>query len=191
MAINTQIRRQDRPKLIVLGVLVIFAVWMLLRGFMGSQLPHLLPKNGQPEAKSLPNLTRLHAALDLPLLARLEAIRYSGTRRNLFIAGVSLRQLRRQARAAEQQRQAQARLQTSDRPTGPPPPPPIPLKFYGYVAHSGALRQIFLRLGNKIFVVRAGETVARRYKIVSIQPTMVTIQDLTDQHTQLVPLTLE
>ncbi len=188
MAINTQIRRQDRPKLIVLGVLVIFAVWMLLRGFMGSQLPHLLPKNGQPEAKSLPNLTRLHAALDLPLLARLEAIRYSGTRRNLFIAGVSLRQLRRQARAAEQQRQAQARLQTSDRPTGPPP---IPLKFYGYVAHSGALRQIFLRLGNKIFVVRAGETVARRYKIVSIQPTMVTIQDLTDQHTQLVPLTLE
>lgn len=190
MAIPTQIRRQDRPKLIVLGVLVIFAIWIAVRGFMGGRLPHLLPKHSQPEANTLPNLTRLHAALDLPLLVRLEAIRYSGTQRNLFIAGVSARQLRRQTRA-EQQQQALARRQVAERPSGPPPPPAIPLKFYGYVSHSGALRRIFLRLGDKLFVVRAGETVARRYKIVSIQARMVTIQDLTDQHTQTVPLMLE
>ncbi len=189
MAIQTQIRPQDRPKLIVLGILVIFAVWMLMRAFMGGRLPHLLPKHSQSEAATLPNLTRLHASLDLPLLARLDAIRYSGTRRNLFVAGASARQLRLQARAEKQQRQAQARPHTAL--AGPLLPPAIPLKFYGYVAHSGALRQIFLRMGDQIFVVHAGETVARRYKIMRIQPTMVTIQDMTDRHTQSVPLTLE
>jgi hypothetical protein len=40
-------------------------------------------------------------------------------------------------------------------------------------------------------VVRAGETVIRRYKIQSIQPTTVTVQDLSDARTQTLPLILE
>ena len=77
-------------------------------------------------------------------------------------------------------------------PTGPPPPPPPPaidLKFYGYSSANGGRREIFLLHGDDIFLAHEGDVVDRRYRVVSIRPFNVEIEDIPYHNTQSVPLT--
>ncbi len=77
-------------------------------------------------------------------------------------------------------------------PTGPPPPPPPPpidLKFYGYSSANGGKREIFLLHGDDIFLAHEGDVVDRRYRVVSIRPFNVEIEDIPYHNTQSVPLT--
>ena len=74
-------------------------------------------------------------------------------------------------------------------PAGPPPPPSIDLKFYGYSSIHGGRREIFLLHGDDIFLAHEGDVVDRRYRIVSIRPFAVEIEDIPYHNTQSVPLT--
>lgn len=74
-------------------------------------------------------------------------------------------------------------------PPGPPPPPPIPLKYFGLGTRSGEAREAFLLLNDDVFVAKEGEVVARRYKVVRINPNSVEIEDLLSNNTQTIPLT--
>lgn len=74
-------------------------------------------------------------------------------------------------------------------PTPVPPPPPIPLKFYGFASKTNEPKRIFLAEGPSIFVARQGEIVDRRYKVLQIQNTSVTIEDLLTNNRQPIPLT--
>ena len=70
-------------------------------------------------------------------------------------------------------------------------PPPIPLKFYGFASTVGAAKKIFLKSGDgDVFVAGEGEIVDRRYKVIHITPTLVSIQDMVySGPPQNIPLT--
>ena len=74
----------------------------------------------------------------------------------------------------------------------PPPAPPIPLKFYGFASRPGEPKKIFLKsmTGEDVFVAGEGEIVDRRYKVIHISPTSVSIQDMVySGPPQNIPLT--
>lgn len=74
-------------------------------------------------------------------------------------------------------------------PPPPPPPQPIPFKFYGYVnASMQGQKTAFFLEGDDIHVVREGETVKRRYRIVRIGVNSVVVEDTTTKSQQTLPL---
>jgi hypothetical protein len=71
----------------------------------------------------------------------------------------------------------------------PSAPPAIPLKFYGFATTVGE-KKIFLKSGEDVFVAGEGEIVDRRYKVIRITPTSVSIQDMVySGPPQNIPLT--
>ncbi|HLW55186.1 MAG TPA: hypothetical protein VKW06_20320 [Candidatus Angelobacter sp.] len=76
-------------------------------------------------------------------------------------------------------------------PTPTPTPPPIPIIYYGYASHPGEPKRIFLQKKDEpgIFVAAQGDIVARRYRVVQIQPTTVTMEDVITNNRQPIPLT--
>jgi hypothetical protein len=73
-------------------------------------------------------------------------------------------------------------------PTGPPPPPPINLKYFGTAVRVRGVQQAFLLDGEDVYLAAAGDIVARRYKIVSIDATSIQVEDLVNNDTQSLPL---
>jgi hypothetical protein len=74
-------------------------------------------------------------------------------------------------------------------PTPTPPQPPIPLKFYVFQNKSNAdQKQIFLAEGDVVFVAKQGDIIDRRYRVVSIQKTSVTIEDVLTNNKQDIQL---
>jgi hypothetical protein len=72
----------------------------------------------------------------------------------------------------------------------PTPPPPIPLKFYGFATNRpNEPKRVFLAEGGSIFVAKQGDIVDRRYRVVQIQNTSVTIEDVLFNNKQPIPLT--
>ena len=67
-------------------------------------------------------------------------------------------------------------------------PPRIPLTFYGFADRSPESRRVFLQYSGQIFVMKLGDTIERRYKVVAISPKSVTIEDLLQNFQQLIPL---
>ncbi len=69
-----------------------------------------------------------------------------------------------------------------------PPPPPIDLKFFGYEAHTGGQRKVFLLHGDDVFIASVGDVVDHRYKVVQIAPFSIQIEDIPFNNTQTLPL---
>jgi hypothetical protein len=70
-----------------------------------------------------------------------------------------------------------------------PKAPPIPLRFYGYVSPAGpSVKRAFFTEGEEIHVVREGEVVKRRYKIVRIGVNSVVVEDVEAGGQQTLPL---
>ena len=76
-------------------------------------------------------------------------------------------------------------------PTPPPTPPPFPIKYYGFANKPGEARKIFLQeTGGEVFVASQGDTVARRYRVVQIQPNSVLMEDVITGTRQQIQLTV-
>ena len=71
---------------------------------------------------------------------------------------------------------------------GPPRPPAVDLKFFGFASKQDGGRRAFLTHGEDVFVAAEGDVVSHRYKVVSIAPTSVQIEDLPFHDTQTLPL---
>ena len=126
----------------------------------------------------------LDPTLRLDLLAAAEQTRYEGNGRNIFVS------------------QPDPVIPTPLAPgvTDPKvdsyhlpnvaPPAPIPLKFFGFANQPGEPKRIFLSEGEDVFVAGEGDIVDRRYKVVSIAPNSVEIQDVVNSGpAQNIPLT--
>jgi len=144
---------------------------------------------GKPGKK--PRVENLDPTLRLDLLASSEQTVYAGTGRNIFVS---------QAEDVVIQKPIGSGVTDNGRPEeakypGPPtipPPPPIPLKFYGFASRPGEPKKIFLKsvTGEDVFVAGEGEIVDRRYKVIHITPTSVSIQDMVySGPPQNIPLT--
>ncbi len=73
-------------------------------------------------------------------------------------------------------------------PVGPPPPPPIDLKFFGTETAANGSLQAFLLHGEDVYVAANGEIVGRRYKVISIGPNSVEVEDMPNNNRQMLPL---
>ncbi len=134
------------------------------------------------EAVQLQSSSALDPTLHPELMAQAEDTTYKGNGRNIFSPDSA---------APEQVRIEKPkpfRNQPPPPPPGPPPPPSIDLKFYGYSSINGGNRQIFLLHGDDIFLAREGDIVDRRYRVVSIRPFSVEIEDIPYHNTQSLPL---
>ena len=76
-------------------------------------------------------------------------------------------------------------------PVGPPPPPPINLKFFGTARRGNGPLQAFLLQGDNVYLASAGEIVAHKYKIVSINLNSIQVEDLQYNNTQMLQLQLQ
>jgi hypothetical protein len=70
-----------------------------------------------------------------------------------------------------------------------PPPPPITFKYYGYsTARANGKKTAFFLDGDEILVAGEGDTVKRRYRVVRIGVSSVTMEDVESKRQQ--PLAL-
>ncbi len=124
----------------------------------------------------------LDPQLRLDLLAQSEGIKYEGSGRDIFV---------------EQPDDipkpiAPALLEKADlhpwQPPALPPPPPINLKFWGWASRPGEAKAVFLAQGEAGFLAHEGDIVARRYRVVKINPSSVEIEDLLNNNRQSIPV---
>ena len=133
------------------------------------------------EAIQLPSASALDPTLHPELMGQAEDTTYSGNGRNIF----SPNSVAPTAVAIEKPKNFRPPPPIAQ---GPPPPPTIDLKFYGYSSRNGGSRQIFLLHGDDIFLAHEGDVVDRRYRVVSIRPFSVEIEDIPYHNTQSLPL---
>lgn len=191
-----------------LGLIVLFLTVRLFLPTSGPSAPSPAPAAAapatplparaaasSPRAESGPSTPFPHEAIKLAtgasaldptlhpeVMAQAEATAYSGNGRNIFspnsVAPTPVKIDKPQP----------FRPSAPPVPVGPPPPPNIDLKFYGYSSAHGGRREIFLLHGDDIFLAHEGDVVDRRYRIVSIRPFSVDIEDIPYHNTQSVPL---
>jgi hypothetical protein len=143
---------------------------------------------GKPGKK--PRVENLDPTLRLDLLASTEQTVYEGRGRNIFVSQAEDVVIPKPGApgVTDAQKAEGAKYRTPD----PPPPPPIPLKFYGFASRPGEPKKIFLKSasGEDVWVAGEGEIVNRRYKVIHITPTSVSIQDMVySGPPQNIPLT--
>jgi hypothetical protein len=141
---------------------------------------------GKPGKK--PRVENLDPTLRLDLLASSEQTVYEGRGRNIFVSQAEDVVIPKPGAPGVTDAQKAEAIQYQT-PT-PAPPPPIPLKFYGFASSAGEPKKIFLKKGEDVFVAGEGEIVDRRYKVIHITPTSVSIQDMVySGPPQNIPLT--
>ena len=70
-----------------------------------------------------------------------------------------------------------------------PPPPPITLKFYGRALPlKGGVKRVFCLVNDEVKIPAEGDVIQRRYKIKSITPTSVLVEDLQFNNQQKLPI---
>jgi len=145
-------------------------------------------RSGTKPGKKPPRVQNLDPTLRLDLLASSEQTVYEGSGRNIFVS--------RAEEVVIQQPKAPGNTDGKNEPdhTYAPPiipqAPPIPLKFYGFASSVGEPKKIFLKMGEDVWVAGEGEIVDRRYKVIQITPTSVSIQDMVySSPPQNIPLT--
>ncbi|SPE27425.1 hypothetical protein SBA2_350008 [Acidobacteriia bacterium SbA2] len=83
-------------------------------------------------------------------------------------------------------------------PPPAPPPPPLNLKVMGYTEGKGAADEAMVELcaascetsspDDQVLVVHAGDPVGSRYKVIKINPTVVTVEDAAIHQTVDLPI---
>src|SRR5450631_2428895 len=147
------------------------------------------PAHAGTKAGKKPRVENLDPTLQLDLLASSEQTVYSGSGRNIFVS---------QSEDVRIPPVGSSPVTDGKKPeigyTTPTiqPPPPIPLKFYGFASRPGEPKKIFLKSASAedVWVAGEGEIVNRRYKVIHITPTSVSIQDMVySGPPQNIPLT--
>jgi hypothetical protein len=153
-------------------------------------VPTLKPR--RPEDQ--PDPMTVDPTLRLDLLAKLQAVELGGGHRSLFEFSQPPPPKAPEPTIKPKPVEA-AKTDTAkpeEKPSAPvdpprPPPPPIPLKFYGFIAGSGARRAFFLN-GEDILVGSEGQTLQTRYRIVRIGLSSAVIEDTEHKNQQTIRL---
>jgi hypothetical protein len=72
----------------------------------------------------------------------------------------------------------------------PTPWPKIPVKFYGFASKPGEPKKIFLQPEGKeqVYISKLGDIVDNRYRVVQIQSSSVTMEDVMTGNRQSIPV---
>jgi hypothetical protein len=191
-----KIGAENKRKLVLMVVLAVFAIAFFVYRFQGffsggsaSAAPSSVPSSSTPKpakpatvALSQPDTT---TRLLLDVLESSRNVKYQEGRNIFSMEAVAV------AVPTPLKDVRPTPIPTPIGPTPTPPPPPIPLKYYGFANRSGESRKIFLQeQGGEVFVASQGDIVARRYRVVQIQPNAVTMEDVITGNRQPVQLTV-
>jgi hypothetical protein len=155
--------------------------------------PAVRPKRGEAR----PDPTSIDPTLRLDLLAKLQQVNVEGTHRSIFDFGQAPPPEATKPPVAIAKGPKAPNPLTPDKPATPvaatppaaPQAPPVPLKFFGYTAPSNQpSKRAFFMEGEDIHVVREGEIVKNRYKIVRIGVNSVVVEDIQFKSQQTLPL---
>lgn len=132
----------------------------------------------------------LDPTLDQSAMLRTEHLTYAGSGRNIFNALYTPTTAIPKPVASPRKKPGPPPpvLPPPPPPTCPPSCPPIPLKFFGTATRASGERQAFLLQGEDVFLAGPGDIVARRYKIVAVNPSNIQVEDLGNNNTQTLPL---
>ena len=119
---------------------------------------------------------------------RTENLVYSGTGRNIFSLTYTPPP---PPMPSKFHHRGRSRSSCPPAPVGPPPPPPINLKFFGTAKRANGPLQAFLLQGDNVYLASAGEIVAHKYKIVSINLNSIQVEDLQYNNTQTLQLQMQ
>jgi len=135
----------------------------------------------------------LDPTLHMEAMLVTEAVQYEGSGRNIFsatsvpavaIAGPIAPARPNDLKAAEAPRP----LPCPPNCPPPPPPPPIPLKFFGVVTSADGVRKAFLLHDDDVILAVQGDTVLRRYRVVTMSAASIQVEDMTSGNKQTLPL---
>ena len=190
----------------VLGVVAILALaYEVIPMFMGSSTAtastestvpppaatHAAARPGTKGGKK-PRVENLDPTLRLDLLAASEQTEYEGSGVNIFVSRAGDVEIPQPSAPGRTDIGKNGGPGAAGNPYVTPTvsaPPQIPLKFYGFATTVGE-KKIFLKSGDDVFVAGEGEIVDRRYKVIRITPTSVSIQDMVySGPPQNIPLT--
>ena len=192
-----KIGAQDKKKVIAMAVLLVIAVPLVIHSYSSLNSEASAPANVPPAQPAAgPAATRivhqkpgvpkvregtLDPTLNTNILAASQKIEYRGSQRNIF----------KMFEPPVKIEQPITTVKTPPPPPTytPPPPPQIPLKFYGFSNKPGEPKKAFLQNGPDIFVAVEGDIVDRRYKILKITNNSVLVEDVLNNHQQLISLT--
>ena len=158
---------------------------------------HPVLRSRRPEERINP--FDVDPTLRLDLFAKVQSVDQAGGSRNLFQFSTPPQKEPPPQLKGPEPKVRPGPVETVDqKPAGPPPPkvepppPPVPLKFYGYATfrRNGRKTAYFLD-GDDIVIAAEGDVVKRRYRIVRIGPSSVTVEDTDAKRQQTVPLVEE
>jgi hypothetical protein len=157
----------------------------------GDWKPRLGPKN--PEDR--PDPAAIDPTLRLNLLARVQSVETGPPGRNLFVFGSvppppgPKIELPKVAKIPLNQPPGPPPPVVSPGPPPPPQAPPMTFKYYGYeVSKSDGRKAAFLLDGDDILIAGENDTFKRRYRVVKIGLSSITIEDTQFKSTQTLPL---
>jgi hypothetical protein len=154
------------------------------------------PRLGFQNPEDRPDPATVDPTLRLDLLAKVQSVEAGPAGRNLFDFGQApLPPPVAQAALPKVPKilvtQSTAPVQPAP-PPGPPPPPKAPamtFKYYGYkVSALDGHKAAFLLDGEDILIAGENDTFKRRYRVVKIGVTSITIEDTQFKSMQTLPL---
>lgn len=160
------------------------------------------PRIGTVRAEDRPDPMTVDPTLRLELLARMERLQISGGMRSLFdFSNMPSGPMKPEPKIIPVKARPAPKPFIGPMPAPPPAPvivppkpqaPPIPLKFYGFsTSGRGGNRRAFFLDGEEILVAGEGETVKKRYKVIRIGLTTVTMEDTQFSQQQTLPIVPE
>jgi hypothetical protein len=154
--------------------------------------PTVRPKRGEAR----PDPTTIDPTLRLDVLAKLQQVNVEGVHRSIFDFGQAPppTPVKPPVAVAKGPKPPNPLTDKPATPVAAAPPaapqaPPVPLKFFGYTAAANqpAKRAFFVE-GEDVHVVREGDIVKSRYKIVRIGVNSVVVEDMQFKSQQTLPL---
>ena len=205
---------EDKKKLIIAGVAGFFALLSLFYLYnvlfggtsTAAPAPAVIVNNSTVKTTTGPSRTvtappgfavaekvgttsgQLDPTLHMEAMRVTESLVYTGSGRNIFAGAGSGPDV--SLKPVAPARPAIPVAVAPPRPVdlGPPPPPPINLKFFGTSTETGGTRKAFLLAGDEVFLASPGDVVQRRYRVVTIGPSSVQVEDIPNNNKQTLPL---
>ena len=182
---------------IVLFVIGVGAVGYTLFSGPSSTPPPVVPvvarggasqANGSAAAKVGASSAQLDPTLHMAPMLVTESLVYSGTGRNIFSGEMEAPPPPPIPVPVAQARITPPAPLPPPRPLQAPGPPPINLKFFGTSTSMNGTRKAFLLNGDDVFIASIGDVVNRRYRVVSISPASILVEDIPNSNRQTLPL---
>lgn len=140
----------------------------------------------QHPARRVTESATLDPSLHMQAMLVSESVAYSGAGRNIFSAESTPPPVKIPQPISSARPNPPAPCPPNCPP--PPPPPPMALKFFGVESDERGARRACLLHNDTVYLASAGDVVMRRYKVLSIGPRSIQVEDLQTNNTQTLPL---